>query len=193
MTFSQEVGRKSIHLASGLIPIAYWFIPKGIFLPLIAVLAVGTVVVDYSRHRVHWVGVAFNAVFGFVLREHENDSRALTGGSTVMISQVLAVALFPKPIAVASLLILSVGDTAAALVGRAIGRHTVYGDKTWEGTAAFLLFSAAAASLVPGIPIYAALLAAGTASLVEVFLDSVDDNLFIPVVGGVILFLLLGS
>ncbi len=192
MTFSQELGRKAIHLASGILPIAYWFLPREIYLPVIAALAAGTVIVDYGRHRVYWIGVAFNAVFGFVLREDENESRSLTGGSTVMISQVIAVAFFPKPIAVASLLVLSVGDTAAALVGRAVGAHKIYGEKTWEGTLAFLIFAGLTASLVPGIPLYAALLAALFAAIVEVFLNSVDDNLFIPIASGLTLFLLLG-
>jgi len=192
MTFSQELGRKAIHLASGLLPLAYWFTPKSIFFPVIAVVAAGTVAVDYSRHRIHWVGSAFNTVFGFVLRDNENSTNSLTGGSTVMIAQVVAVAIFPKPVAVASLLILSVGDSAAALAGQALGKHKIYREKTLEGTCAFVLCSSLVAFLVPGIPLYAALLAAFFASIVEVFLNAVDDNLFIPIVSGLVLVVLLG-
>lgn len=190
MILKRELGRKAIHIASSIFPISYWFFEKRIFLPIIAILATAAVLIDYGRHKVPWIRTAFGAVFGKVLRENEHSG--LTGGATVMIAQVMMIALFPKPIAIASLLTLSIGDSAAALVGLSVGRHKIYQSKTWEGTAAFLLSATLVAALVPGIPLFAAALAATGAGVIEIFLIHLDDNLFIPLVSGIILVFLLG-
>ncbi len=185
-----EMGRKVIHLGSAIFPISYWFIDKQIFLPVIAALAVGTVLVDFGRQKVPLIARAFNAVFGLLLREEEQTK--LTGGSTVMIAQLMMVAFFPKPIAIAGLLTLSIGDTAAALVGLSFGKIKVYKEKTLEGAVAFLVSAGVVISLVPGIPVHAAILAAAAGALVEIFLNDVDDNLFVPLASGLALILLLG-
>jgi len=190
MTFKRELGRKAIHAASSVFPIAYWFLDKQVFLPFITILSVSAVLLDYGRHKVPWVRRAFSAIFGGVLRE--NEQAKLTGGATVMVAQVLMVAFFPKPIAIAALLILSIGDSAAALVGLAFGKHKIYHSKTWEGSLAFLISGTLVAALVPGIPLYAAAIAAAGAGAVEVFFSSVDDNIFIPLASGIILVILLG-
>ncbi len=188
-TYMEEVGRKAIHLGSAVFPISYWFIPKEIFLPVIILLTAITIGVDYGRRKISWLNRAFDAVFGKVLREHEDER--LTGGSSVMISQIIVVALFPKPIAIAALLTLSIGDSAAALIGRAVGRNKLYGEKTIEGGIAFFIASSIVASLVPGIPIYAAMIASFVAAAFEVYVDFFDDNLVIPLASGLTLLLVL--
>lgn len=188
-TYRQEMGRKAIHLGSAVFPISYWFIPREIFLPIIIVLAAITILVDYGRHRIGWLNTAFDAIFGKVLRENEDET--LTGGSSVMLSQMIIVAIFPKPVAIAALLTLSIGDSAAALVGKAIGKNKLFGDKTFEGGLAFFIGSSIVASLVPGIPVYAAIIASLVAGIVEVYVNILDDNLLIPLASGSTLFLLL--
>lgn len=188
-TYRQEVGRKFIHLGSAVFPVAYWFIPKEIFLPIIIVLTTVTIVVDYFRHKVDWLNSAFDAIFGKVLRENEDET--LTGGSSVMLSQVVIVAIFPKPIAIAALLTLSIGDSAAALVGKAVGKNKLFREKTFEGGLAFFVGSSIVASLVPGIPVYAAVVASLVAAIVEVYVSFLDDNLLIPLASGSTLFLLM--
>ncbi|MBD3273698.1 MAG: hypothetical protein GF372_00205 [Candidatus Marinimicrobia bacterium] len=188
-TYRQELGRKAIHLGSAVFPISYWFLPKDLFLPVMIVLTTITITVDYFRHKVDWLNRAFDAVFGKVLRENEDET--LTGGSSVMLSQILIVALFPKPVAIAALLTLSIGDSAAALVGKAIGKNKLFQDKTFEGGLAFFVGSSIVASLVPGIPVYAAIVASLVAAIVEVYVNILDDNLLIPLASGSTLFLLM--
>lgn len=190
MTLRRELGRKAIHLGSAVFPISYWFLDKELFLPIIGVLAIGTIAVDYGRHRIGWIRRLFHAVFGSVMREEEHTT--LTGGSTVMAAEFLMVAFFPKPVAIASLLTLSIGDSSAAIVGITYGHHKIYKQKTWEGTLAFLASATLVVWLVPGIPLYAAVLAALAAGLVEVLFTVFDDNISIPLASGLTLVLLLG-
>ncbi len=109
-----------------------------------------------------------------------------------MAAEFLMVALFPKPVAIASLLTLSIGDSAAAIVGITYGRHQINKRKTFEGTLAFVISASIVGWLVPGIPLYAAILAALAAGLVEVLFTVFDDNISIPLASGLTLVLLLG-
>ena len=66
-----------------------------------------------------------------MMRKHELDG-ALTGASWVMISAFVTILIFPKNIAILSLIFMSIGDTVAGLAGRGIGRLKI-GEKTVEG------------------------------------------------------------
>lgn len=189
MTYAQELGRKAIHLASSVIPITYWFLAKDLMLSLLIPLTIIAILIDYSRQKSKWLHDFIHKYFGGIIRDREDQT--LTGASYVFISEVVAIALFPKPIAIAGLLLLSVGDSAAALIGRGIGTHQIYRSKTWEGTLGFIILGTIAASFVPGVPFFAALLAAIAGAIVELYLNTIDDNIFIPVAGGLVLLLLL--
>jgi len=191
MTYSQELGRKAIHIISSVFPIAYLFLSKEIILSIVIPAAVLTVIIDYGRRHFEWMHTLFHFFFGYVMREDENINKTLTGGSYVMIAEVVAIIIFPKPIAIAALLTLSIGDSAAALVGRAIGTHRIYLEKTWEGTIAFWVVSTVIVALIPGIPVWAAMISSAAAALVELFLNKIDDNIFIPLASGSVLVLLL--
>ncbi|MCF7805741.1 MAG: SEC59/DGK1/VTE5 family protein [Candidatus Marinimicrobia bacterium] len=190
MTYRQELGRKAIHLGSSIIPIAYFFVSKPLILSLLIPATLLTITIDYGRRYVKWMDTLFNFLFGYVLRDDEEAEYSLTGGSYVMLAEVIAILLFPKFIAIAGLLTLSIGDSAAALIGRPFGKHKLYGEKTWEGTLAFLISSVIVVSLIPGIPIWAAILSSVAGACVELFFNVVDDNIFIPVASGIVLVLL---
>lgn len=193
MTYRQELGRKAIHIISSAFPIAYLFpvVSKEIILSIVIPAALLTVIVDYGRRHFQWMDSFFRFFFGYVMRENENEQKMLTGGSYVMLAEVIAILIFPKPIAIAGLLTLSIGDSAAALVGLAIGKHRIYQKKTWEGTIAFWSVSTVIVALIPGIPLWAAMIASAAAALVELFLNKIDDNIFIPLASGGVLVLLL--
>ena len=66
-----------------------------------------------------------------MMRKHELNG-ALTGASWVMISAFVTILIFPKNIAILSLIFMSIGDTVAGLAGRRIGKLKI-GEKTVEG------------------------------------------------------------
>ncbi len=101
----------------------------------------------------------------------------------------MAIILFEKRVAIASLFFLIVGDQMASLAGKKFGKHRIYG-KTWEGTIACSL-SCLGLSL-PILPVGAALIGSISAALSELFISRyVDDNLSIPLVSGAVMSLVL--
>ncbi len=98
-------------------------------------------------------------------------------------------------VAVTSVLMWGVGDAAAAIFGRTFGRHRTGlkfadGAKTWEGSAAMLVFSflaGVAAMLLSGTSqwqriVFYPLLAAPFASYTELLSKNGDDTVTVPLV-----------
>jgi dolichol kinase len=122
---------------------------------------------------------------GTVLREEERDT--LMGSTYFLFSSILVILFFPKPIAIVSLLILILSDTAAALVGKVVGRIRIFG-KTLEGSLAFFFTSLIIVWVYPGLDCFWGSLAALGATLIELLPIRLDDNLTIPLVAGAIMF-----
>jgi glycerol-3-phosphate acyltransferase PlsY len=89
--------------------------------------------------------------------------------------------------AIASILILILSDTAAALIGKWIGRVKIFG-KTLEGSTAFLITSLLIVWIYPNLNRFSGSLAALGATWIEVLPIKVNDNLSIPLVAGAIMF-----
>ena len=123
--------------------------------------------------------------FGRVLREEEKPT--FMGATYFIFSTILTILLFPKSIAIASILILILADTAAALIGKWIGKTRIFG-KTLEGSMAFLLTSLLIIWFFPNLNRFSGSLAALGAAVVELLPIRVNDNLSIPLVAGAIMF-----
>ena len=182
---SQEVIRKAIHLTSSLIPLSYWFLfERDITLQIVIILALGFLTVDYLRLKSTAIGKMFMRVFGLALRSHEKQK--LTGATYVFTGSVVAIFLFPKGIAVPALLILSISDTLAALIGIPFGKHKFL-KKSLEGSAAFFISTL----LILGIYFPETLLinifVATIVTLAEAYPMNLDDNFLIPILSGVLL------
>ena len=82
-------------------------------------------------------------------------------------------------------------DSAAALIGRSVGKMKIYKNKTLEGTLAFFVTAVVINLLF--LPIYPftvkSLVACLTATLAELYEDKIeiDDNLSVPIFFAVIL------
>jgi glycerol-3-phosphate acyltransferase PlsY len=90
---------------------------------------------------------------------------------------------FDKPVAVAALAFLVVGDTTAAIVGKSIGRIPIFG-KTLEGSLACFLVCLAVGWIIPELSLKQAVAGAAMATLVELLPVPLDDNLRIPLAAG---------
>ena len=120
--------------------------------------------------------------------EHQNN---LTGASYVFLGSFMVIWLFPKPIAVVALLFLTIGDSTACLIGMSFGRVRIWGQKTLEGTLAFLLSSLLVTWWVPQIPFWVKLIGAGAASILELIPWRLDDNLTIPSLSALVMYFLI--
>ena len=150
-----------------------------IMIPIAALM----VAIDIARLRRWALWTRFVArLFGNMIRRHELAGD-WTGATYILLSVCLTVALFTKPIAVAALAFIMVGDTLAALVGRRFGRHR-FGHKSVEGSLACLAGTVAVALVVPGLPLTVGLIGALVAAIAEAIPFGIDDNVTVPLISG---------
>lgn len=176
-----EAQRKAIHVAASCVAAAVvWRLPH---LAATTVLSAATLLalgVELARVLSATTNRAFDRLLAPLLRPAEK--RRLTGATLLAIGFTLAAALFPRPAAVAGILFAGLGDAAAAVVGRAAGRHRYPWGKSVEGSIAFLLVALGVA-LGVGLAPLPALATALVATLVEAAPLPLDDNLLLPVAG----------
>ncbi len=181
-----EIKRKIVHFATLIVPVGYAVTSEKTLILFLVPFFLALLLVDLLRHFHPGMASLFRKYFfGRVLREEEKP--ALMGATYFIFSTLLTILLFPKPIAIASILILIVSDTAAALIGRGLGRVKILG-KTLEGSMAFLITSLLIVWIYPGLDRFAGSLAALGATVVEILPMRVNDNLSIPLVAGAIMF-----
>jgi dolichol kinase len=187
----RELYRKAIHLASVGVPLVVWVLPKGAGLAVLGAAVAAALGVEWARHRVRWVRYHFFRATRTLLRPHERTK--LAGATHMVIAYFLALALFPKPIAVVAMLYNGLGDAAAALVGKRWGRHRTAWGKSWEGAGAGLAVNLCVGLVVPGILLPAAISGAFTAALLELLPVPLDDNPRVTLGGGAAAWLVMAA
>ena len=195
-SFLAELRRKAIHLSFLVLPLDLLFEllpwPRGRaqWSVLLAALTLGALALDLLRLRERRVRRLFRDFLGGMLREHEE--LGLLGSTYLWMAALLAVDLFPRPVAVAALGFTVLGDAFAAVVGKAWGRTPVFG-KTLEGALgglaaclAWAVFLAAGGHLPWPVVLGGAL----AASLAEILPIPLDDNLGMTVAAALVMRLL---
>ena len=190
MVTGVEIKRKIVHLATLVLPVGYALTSEETVLIFLVPFFLCFLSVDLLRHFHSGLASLFRKYFfGRVLREEERPT--FMGSTYFLFSTILTILLFPKSIAIASLLILILADTAAALIGKGIGKVPIYG-KTLEGSMAFFLTSLLIVLIYPSLNRFSGSVAALGATLIEILPIKVNDNLSIPLVAGAIMLFLAG-
>jgi glycerol-3-phosphate acyltransferase PlsY len=181
-----EIKRKIVHLATLIVPAGYAMTSDETILLFLVPFFLALLSVDLLRHYHSGMASLFRKYFfGRVLREEEKPT--FMGSTYFIFSTILTILLFPKAAAIASILILILSDTAAALIGKGMGRVKIFG-KTLEGSMAFLITSLLIVWVYPHLGRFSGSLAALGATLIELLPLKVNDNLSIPLVAGAIMF-----
>jgi len=189
-SFLSELRRKSIHVSLIVLPLDILFevLPwprgRGQWTLLLITLTVAALAIDVLRLQEQRVRRLFRDFFGGMLRDHEESG--LLGSTYLLLAALLAVDLFPRPVAAAALGFTVLGDGFAAIVGRAWGRKPVF-RKTAEGAAGGLLACLAWAAFLAGtghLPWGVAVAGAMVASLAELLPIPLDDNLAMTLFAG---------
>ena len=185
-----EYIRKLIHLSNLIIPISYYYVfqDKRFFLISLFFFVLIFLAIDFFRDKNKYIKILFNLFFNRMMRKHELDG-ALTGASWVMISAFFTILIFPKNIAILSLIFMSVGDTVAGLVGRRIGKLKI-GEKTLEGFLFGFLVCAIISYNYKLIPFSISIYGSLVGMIFEVLPLPLDDNLKIPLSSASIMFLI---
>lgn len=187
MAFRDELARKAIHLTSSLIPLLYWWpLSREVCLAILAGLLVVAIVVERLRGRQGAVRDFIERWFGSMMRTGEQ--KTWTGATFVVLAGLLSIAIFPKPVAIAALLTLSISDSLASLIGSQFGKVRFLG-KSLAGSGAFFV-----SALVIGLVVFrgywpVALIGAAVGTVVEalsVRLGEIklDDNFTVPLSTG---------
>jgi glycerol-3-phosphate acyltransferase PlsY len=93
-------------------------------------------------------------------------------------------------VAILALIFMSLGDTAAGLIGQQFGKHKI-GDKTWEGFFAGLVVCLIISINYNLLPLHVSISGACTAMIMEILPIPLDDNFKIPLGSGGIMMMLL--
>lgn len=184
MVSSTELSRKLIHLVNLIIPFSYMVIvtDRVEMTIIMSILSIVFILVEYARMRVQIVKSIFSKLFNPMMRKHELDGK-LTGATWVVIISVPIIYFFPKEIAVLSLVFMSVGDSAASIIGQAFGK-TIIGSKSLEGTLGCFAACVIALLILDLIPLSVGLSGAIVATIFEALPLKIDDNVLIPVTSG---------
>lgn len=189
-SFLSEAQRKAIHLSFIVLPLELLFevLPwprgKSEFRQLFLALVVLAIAADLLRIHEQRFRAFIRGFFGQMIREHERFS--LLGSTYLILAALLAIEIFPQPVAAAALGFTVLGDAFAAIVGKGWGRARVFG-KSLEGFAAGLVACLAWGAFVATsghLPWPVVLVGAVVASTVELLPIPLDDNLGITLFAG---------
>ncbi len=197
VSFKSELLRKSIHITSLSIPVAYTMISKELALMIIIPMTAAFFIADVLRLYHEPSFRLYKRFFGHMLRDHEKtpQKKTLNGATWVLISATFCVLVFPKLITITAFAILIISDTVAALYGRRFGTKK-YRGKTFEGSTAFVVSAFIVILFTPKLigsigEYLIASVSAVIGAIAEVFsFDIIDDNFAIPVAIGSALWLL---
>ncbi len=189
MIQNSELLRKILHLSNLVIPFTYLFYFDSKVEALFILLPITSfaLLIEYLRINSILVKLFFDKYLFSMLRNHEKSGK-FTGATWVFISSTLSIGIFPKEIAIISLIYMSVGDTAAGLIGRKFGRIKIY-NKTLEGAlAGFVICLMSGLIIDLNISILILTIGALSATIIELLPISIDDNLRIPLFSGTVMY-----
>lgn len=193
MITKKELGRQIFHTLVGLVTISLIYFeilsPISIFLLVIA----GIMISILSKR----IKLPF---FNFFLKHFEREEviKQFPGKGVIFffIGTLLALQLFELDIALASIMILTLGDSVSHIIGERFGKikniFNGHSKKLMEGTLAGTLAGLVGALLfVPFPEAFLGSLVAMIAEVIKIDLNdhTLDDNLVVPLVAGTTMFL----
>ena len=174
-----SVQRNLVHASALLVPVLVEATSKILIMAALSILTAVYVLEEFLRLR----GRNLPLVTQFTLKMSRPNEKThfITRPVYLAAGVILALLLFPKSIAFASIVIVGIGDPVAAYVGAKFGRKRI-GGKTLEG---FMAGSIAAflATLFVIAPIIGAI--GSIAGMLIEFAGIFDDNFTIPVGAGI--------
>ena len=195
LPYRVELQRKAVHLGALVLPLAILALPTPVARWVLTVGAALALALDVARQRSEPVRrVVVGRWFGWMMRPEEvpppGAPLVFNGAVWMGVSAALCAWLFPPALGAAALAMLMVGDAAAAVVGRRVGRTKWPGSpKSVEGSAAYAVAAFATGSAVsawPGAELGLAVCAVGAVAgaALEAVPIPLDDNVRVPVLSG---------
>ena len=180
-----EIFRKLLHIFSSIIPIGYYFFIKNqnVMIGILFILTIIALIIEYSRNKWSFPKKIFNNYFFSMLRKSEYEGY-LTGATWLLVGCILTIYIFPIEIAVAAILVLTIGDALAAIIGKSFPVLKV-GEKSLFGTFFGVLVTFWMLVLLDiGLKWEIILIGSIFGMLVELIPNYLNDNLTIPIASG---------
>ncbi len=183
-----EINRKLFHIFSSIIPISYlWIIKDKKFIILVLViLIIIAITIELLRNHNKLINSIFKRYFSSMLRKSESDGE-VTGATWLLSSYLITIIIFPKPIAIAALIFLSIGDSIAAMVGNIFPFFSI-GNKHITGSIAGIIISYLVVLSInqdlQQLVIFYGAIAAMTIELIPI---RINDNITIPLFSGTVM------
>ena len=199
ISYSQEIFRKLIHLSSLWMVASLGVFPWEFNAFIFAFLFASITLIEYGNYKKWPVCVkTYGKIFGKMLRKNAESTKFKPSGAPYVLAAAFMVSvLFPAIIAMISLATMLIADTAAALVGRKLGRHKINnGTKSIEGAIAFWIASACVLFFFHSQYAFSVtfimrgMLGFTCAMFAEIYEKQIhiDDNLSIPLIMGLFLY-----
>ena len=140
------VWRRLFHIVAGSsIPLAAIWVSETVMVWALAILASHALGLDLVRLRAGWLNALFIRWLAPLLKQDEATHN--TGATYMLIAALVVYVLYGKEVAIPVMLFLSLGDPAAAIVGRSMPGPRILG-KSPLGTAAFIGVGAGAVAVL---------------------------------------------
>ena len=191
-----HLARKVWHMGMGMVIVMIYLagLPRYIGVALLGTVLAFSFTVEMIRLRNPRINDSVMKFWGPIMRSCETDR--LSGVPFYIASCMIAVAIFPKEIAILSILYLAIGDPIASLMGISFGQNSwkLANGKSLVGTVSGMVACAIAtlvflnASNTPQqLILPMSVLGGFVGGAAELLPLEVDDNFSIPVVSGFVL------
>ena len=114
------------------------------------------------------------------------EERKLSGATYLLAGAWITIYFFEKDIAVIALLLVSISDAAAAIVGTAYGKVHLW-QKTLEGSTAFFASTGLIMIAMRNLSVEQMLVGLFVGTLVELLPIPVNDNLTLPIITALVM------
>ncbi len=190
----KEIRRKSIHVIPGFfaIPFIKWLGKPYALVVSVFFFALYALNEYVLRTGKRWNVPIAGHTFKIMARDEELEKKTFIGTVYFWGLTIPIIAFLPPAQAAAAIMISSLGDAAAAIIGKAIGgpRIPYNKRKTVAGSIAMFLVSVASC-LAAGVQLYPGLLVSSISTIAESLTRiSVNDEITVPVIAGVSLFII---
>ena len=179
--------RKLWHLVSGLVIIAVLMLTypsKVVVIIILAVFSAALLILDILRFASSRVDRFFWSYLGFLTTEKER--RGPNTSFYYATSLLVCVLIYSPKITMGAIVCLAVGDPAAGISGRMIGKHRIRGKSIEGALVNFLICFGLIRILVPSLLVAAAGALAG--ALIELLpIPRLDDNITVPIFSGLVM------
>ena len=183
LSFNNEIYRKIFHISSLIIPLIYIYTN---FLNFIIFLTISTFFMFIININYTLILRLINSKINldFIIRDYEKKS--LWSASYMILSFLLITVIFPKNVAIISMILGSVCDPLAGLFGQKYGKIKIIHNKTLEGTYIFIISAFLLVSLYSYTVSIYLLFICVLIAITELITPMKYDNVTVPIASSLI-------